>query len=77
MHCDVTQLNDFVIFKKLKSLSEVFLEKLFNNFNTHDQIEHFINLLFEKLFKRNLIYNISHDEFAAIKDYLNNALKKN
>ena len=77
MRCDVTQLNDFVIFKKLKSLSKVFSEKLFNNFNTHDQIEHFINLLFKKLFKRDLIYNISHDEFAAIKNYLNNAFKKN
>ena len=33
---DVTQLNDFVVFEKLKSLSEIFLEKLFNNFNTHD-----------------------------------------
>ena len=77
MHCDVTQLNDFVIFKKLKSLSEVFLEKLFNNFNTHDQIEHFINLLFEKLFRESLIYNILHDELATIQNYLNNAFKKN
>ena len=65
------------MFKKLKSLSEIFLEKLFDNFNTHDQIEHFINLLFEKLFKKDLIYNISHDEFVTIKNYLNNAFKKN
>ena len=77
MRYDVTQLNDLVVFEELKSLLKIFSEKLFDNFNTHDQIEHFINLLFEKLFKRNLIYNISHDEFAAIKDYLNNALKKN
>ena len=77
MRCDITQLNDFVVFKKLKSLSEVFSKKLFDNFNTHDQIEHFINLLSEKLFKRGLIYNMSHNELAAIKDYLNNAFKKN
>ena len=77
MRCDVTQLNDFVIFEKLKSLSEVFSEELFDNFNTHDQIEHFIDLLSEKLFKEDLIYNISHDELAAIKNYLNNAFKKN
>ena len=65
------------MFKELKSLSIFFLEKLSNNFNTHNQIEHSINLLSEKLFKRNLIYNISHNELAAIKDYLNNAFKKN
>ena len=65
------------MFKELKSLSEIFLEELFDNFNTHDQIEHFIDLLSEKLFKRNLIYNISYNELAAIKDYLNSAFKKN
>ena len=77
MRCDITQLNDFIVFEKLKSLSEIFSEKLFDNFNTHDQIEHFINLLFEKLFKGGLIYNISYNELAEIKDYLNNAFKKN
>ena len=65
------------MFKKLKSLSKIFSEKLFDNFNTHDQIEHFINLLFEKLFKRDLIYNMSHDKFATIENYLKNAFEKN
>ena len=77
MRCGVTQLNNFVVFKELKSLLKVFLKKLFDNLNTHDQIEHFINLLFEKLFRKGLIYNMSHDEFATIKNYLNNAFKKN
>ena len=77
MYYDVTQLNDFIVFKELKSLSEVFSEKLFNNFNTHDQIEHLINLLFKKLFRGDLIYNMSHNKLAAIKNYLNNAFKKN
>ena len=63
--------------EKLKSLSEVFSEKLSDNFNTHDQIEHSINLLFKKLPKKNLIYNMSHDELAAIRNYLNSAFKKN
>ena len=65
------------MFKKLKFLSEIFSKKLFENLNTHDQIEYFINLLFEKLFKRDLIYNISYDKFATIKTYLNSAFKKN
>ena len=65
------------MFEKLKSLLKVFSKKLFDNFNTNDQIEHFINLLFKKLFKEDLIYNILYDEFAAIKNYLNNAFEKN
>ena len=65
------------MFKKLKSLLKIFLKKLFNNFNTHDQIEYFINLLFEKLFKKDSIYNISHDKFITIKDYLKSAFEKN
>ena len=55
------------MFKKLKFLSKIFSKKLSDNFNTHDQIEHFINLLFEKLFKKDLIYNTSHNKLAAIK----------
>ena len=77
MRYDVTQLNDLVVFEELKSLLKIFSEKLFDNFNTHDQIEHFINLLFEKLFRESLIYNILHDELATIQNYLNNAFKKN
>ena len=77
MRYNVTQSNDLVIFKELKFLSKIFSEKLFNNFNTHDQIEHSINLLFKKLFKKSSIYNISHDKLATIKNYLNNAFKKN
>ena len=65
------------MFEKLKSLLKIFLGKLFDNLNTHDQIEHFINLLFEKLFKRDSIYNISHDKLVTIKNYLNNAFEKN
>ena len=55
------------MFKELKSLLKIFSEKLFDNFNTHNQIEHLINLFFKKLFKKDLIYNMSHDELAAIK----------
>ena len=76
MRCNITQLNDFNVFKQLENLSKIFLKKLFDNFNTHDQIEHFINLQFNKLFKNDSIYNISHNKLVTIKDYLNNALKK-
>ena len=64
------------MFKQLEYLSKIFLKKLFNNLNTHNQIEYFIDLLSNKLLKNDLIYNISHNKLAAIKDYLNNAFKK-
>ena len=44
MRYDVTQLNDSNMFKQFKNLSKVFLKELFDNFNTHNQIKHFINL---------------------------------
>ena len=75
--CDITQLNDFIVFEELKSLSKVFSKKLFDNLNTHDQIEHSIDLLSKKLSKKDLIYNMSHNELTTIKHYLNNAFKKN
>ena len=65
------------MFKELKSLSKVFSEKLFNNLNTHNQIEYFFDLLFKKLSKKDLIYNMLYNELATIKHYLNNAFKKN
>ena len=61
---------------QLKCVLNFFLKKLFNNLNTYNQIEYFINLLFNKLFKNDSIYNISHNKFAAIKNYLNNIFKK-
>ena len=49
---------------------------MFDNFNTHDQIKHFINLQFNKLFKDGSIYNMSHNKFITIKNYLDNAFEK-
>ena len=64
------------MFKQFKYLLKIFLKKLYNNLNTHNQVEYFINLLFDKLFKSDLIYNMSYNELAAIKNYLNNIFKK-
>ena len=73
---NITQLNNFNVPKQLECVLKIFSKELFNNLNTHDQIEYFINLLFNKLFKSDSIYNISHNEFATIRDYLNNAFEK-
>ena len=44
MRYNVTQLNDFDVFKQFENLLKIFSKELFNNFNMHDQIEHLINL---------------------------------
>ena len=49
---------------------------LSNNLNTHNQVEHSINLVKEKTSCINCVYNISQDEFIAFQNYIANALKK-
>ena len=64
------------MFKQFENLSKIFFKKSFNSFNTNDRIKYFINLQFNKLFKSELIYNISYNKLITIRNYLNNALKK-
>ena len=49
---------------------------LLNNLNTHDQIEHLIDLIKEKMSCIDCIYNILQDEFIAFRNYIANVLKK-
>ena len=76
VRCGATQLDDPVVPKQLECLSEVFSEELSDSLNTHDQVEHPIDLLPGKLPRGGPIYNMSHDELAAIRDYLKSALEK-
>ena len=50
-------------------MKKAFSEKLSDNFNTHDQMKHFINLLFDKTSRNESIYNMFQNELAAIRDY--------
>ena len=54
----------------------MFFEALSDNLNTHDQMKHFIKLMKKKLSRIDLIYKMSQNEFATIRDYLISALKK-
>ena len=54
----------------------MFFETLLNNLNTHDQVEHSINLVKEKTSRIDCVYNILQDEFAAFQNYIADALKK-
>ena len=77
VRCDALQIdrNDN-IFKEIKEIIDVFFKTLSNNLNTHDQIEHVIDLQSNKLSRREFIYNMSHDEFIVIRNYFENALTK-
>ena len=55
----------------------MFFEMLSNNLNTHDQIKHSIDFMKKKTSRIDCIYNMSQDKFAALRNYIANALKKN
>ena len=77
VRCDALQINrNDNIFKKIKEVIDVFFKTFSNNLNTHDQIEHVIDLQSNKLFRREFIYNMSHDELIVIRNYFENALIK-
>ena len=77
VRCDALQIdrNDNIL-KEIKEVIDVFFRALSNNLNTHDQVEHVIDLQSNKLFRRESIYNMSHDELIVIRNYLENALTK-
>ena len=56
---------------------KIFSKTLFDNFNTYNQIEHFIDFKKNKIFKSKSIYNMSQNEFATIREYFENTQKKN
>ncbi len=74
--CGATQLDDPGVPDQLECVSEVFSEELSDSLNTHDQVEHPIDLLPGRIPKSGPIYNMSHDELAAIREYLKSALEK-
>ena len=75
--CDTLQINrNDHISDVIKKVVEVFFKTLSNNLNTHDQIEHAIDLQSDKKSRSEFIYNMSHDEFIVIRDYFENALTK-
>ena len=77
VRCDTLQMNrNDHIFDIIKKIIEIFFKTLSNNLNTHDQIEHVIDLQSNKKSRFEFIYNMSHDEFIVIRNYFENALTK-
>ena len=75
--CDALQVdrNDHIS-DAIKEVVEIFFKTLSDSLNTHDQVEHAIDLQSGKKPRPGSIYNMSHDEFIAIRNYLENALAK-
>ena len=63
--------------KFLEDFAQMFFKMLLNNLNTHDQVEHSINFVKEKMSRINCVYNMSQNEFIAFRNYIANVLKKN
>jgi len=60
----------------IQDFKKVFSEILSDSLNTHDQMKHFIDLMKNKMSCIESIYKMTWDELAAIRDYLDSALKK-
>ena len=60
------------LFELIKNLMNAFSEILFDSLNTYDQIEHTIDLKNEQMPKFGPIYNMSQNELATIRKYLEN-----
>ena len=71
------QIEKLNVLKFFRNFAQIFFEILLNNLNTHDQIEHSINFVKEKMSRINCVYNISQNEFVAFRNYIINVLKKN
>ena len=74
--CGALQAEEPNISGPLQDLAEMFFEALSDSLNTHDQVEHLIELMKGKLPRTGPIYKMSQDELATIRDYLVSALEK-
>ena len=75
--CKTFQIEKSNVSKLLKDLAQMFFKMLLNNLNTHDQVEHSIDLVKEKTSRIDCVYNMSQNELAALRNYIANVLKKN
>ena len=63
--CEILQIEELNVSKSLKNLAQMFFEMLLNNLNTHDQIEHSIDFVKEKMSRIDCVYNMSQNKFVA------------
>ena len=76
VRCDALEVEEPELPEPIKDLMEAFSEILSDSLNTHDQVEHAIDLKEGQLPKSGPIYNMSQDELATIREYLESAQQK-
>ena len=57
--CETLQIKKLNVSESFKDFAQMFFEILLNNLNTHDQVEHSIDLVKEKTPRINCVYNMS------------------
>ena len=76
VRCEALKVEEPELLEFIKNLMNAFFEILSDSLNTHNQVKHAINLKNEQMPKFESIYNMSQDELAIIREYLENAQQK-
>ena len=76
MKCEIFEIDEFELFDFINDLMKTFSKIVNDSLNTHNQIEHSIDLMNDKIFKSNSIYNMSQNELVIIRKYFENAQRK-
>ena len=76
VRCEAFEIDEFELFDSINDLMKAFSKIASDNLNTHDQVEHSIDLVNDRILKSNSIYNMSQNELAIIRKYLESAQRK-
>ena len=76
VRCGALEVDEPELPDPINDLMEAFSEIASDSLNTHDQVEHPIDLVDDRIPKSGPIYNMSQDELATIREYLESAQRK-
>ena len=74
--CEAFEIDESELFNFINDLMKAFSKIASDSLNTHDQVEHSIDLINDRISKSNSIYNMSQNELATIRKYLESAQRK-
>ena len=74
--CEIFEIDELELFDFINDLMKAFSEIANDSLNTHNQVKHSIDLMNDRISKSNSIYNMSQNELAIIRKYLENAQRK-
>ena len=76
VRCEALEVDESELSNFINDLMKAFSKIASDSLNTHDQVEHLIDLVNDKIPKSSPIYNMSQNEFAIIRKYLESAQRK-